>query len=96
MERGLNADGDEARGLRVDDDVPAERHAADDLPGVRRRILRADAGREGPVASGSVTPGTVEETRSGGIDRHAGFATPFYDSSWAASSRSGHPQMIMS
>jgi len=42
---------------RVDDDVPAEQDAADDLPGVRRRVVRADVAGEGPVASGSVTPG---------------------------------------
>jgi hypothetical protein len=44
LERGLDGGGDEPRGLRVDDDVPAEQHAADDLPGMRRRVVRADGG----------------------------------------------------
>jgi hypothetical protein len=41
LERGLDAGGDELRGLRVDGDVPAEQYAADDLPdvrGYRRRL----------------------------------------------------------
>ena len=62
MERGLDGGGDQLRGPHVDDDVPAEQDAADDLPGVRRRAVRADGDGEGPVASGSVTPGTVGET----------------------------------
>ncbi len=40
LERGLDGDDDELRGLRVDDDVPAEQNAADDLPGVRGRVVR--------------------------------------------------------
>ena len=61
LERGLDGGRDEPRGLGIDDDVPAVQNAADDLPGVRRRVARADGGGEGPVASGPVAPGTVEE-----------------------------------
>jgi len=44
LERSLDGGSDELRGFRVDDDVPAEQNAADDLPGMRRRVVRADGG----------------------------------------------------
>jgi anti-sigma B factor antagonist len=61
LQRGLDGGRDELRGLRVDDDVPAEQNAADDLPGMRGASSGPMAAA-GPVASGSVTPGTAEET----------------------------------
>jgi hypothetical protein len=57
LERSPDGGRDELRGLRVDDDVPAEQDAADDLPGVRGASCGPMAAGEGPVASGSVTPG---------------------------------------
>jgi hypothetical protein len=47
VERGLDGGRDKLRGLRVDDDVPAEQNAADDLPGLRRRVVRAEGGGGG-------------------------------------------------
>jgi hypothetical protein len=72
LERGLDGGGDELRGLRVDDDVPAEQNAADDLPGMRRRIVRADGDGAGL--------GHTPDCRRNGPDPvagHAGFAAPF-------------------
>ena len=73
LERGLDGGRNELRGLRVDDDVPAEQHAADHLPGVPGRIARADGGGggEGPVASGSVTPGLQKTAPAGLMDTPA-------------------------
>ena len=62
LERGLDGDRDELRGLRVDDDVPAEQHAPDHLPGVRRRAARAD-GRGG---TGGVGLGHTRYCRGNG------------------------------
>jgi hypothetical protein len=41
LERRLNGDGDELRGLGVDGDVPAEQYPADDAAGVPGRVLRS-------------------------------------------------------
>ena len=47
LERGLDGDSDELRGLRVDDDIPAEQNAANDLPGMWERVVRAEGGGGG-------------------------------------------------
>jgi hypothetical protein len=41
LERRLDGDGDELRGLGVDGDVPAEQYPADDAADVQGRVLRA-------------------------------------------------------
>jgi len=69
LERRLDGDGDELRGLRVDDDVPAEQNAADDLPGVRERVVRADGGGLGHTRD-------CRRNGPGPVAGHAGFATP--------------------
>src|SRR5262249_26130862 len=65
-----------SRGLSVDDDVPAEQDGTDDLPGVRRRVTRADGDGGGTGGVG------LGHTRTGGngpgpAAGHAGFATLF-------------------
>ena len=57
LERGLDGDGDELRGLRVDSDVPAEQHPADHLPGVPGRVLwnRVPAVRTSRSSSSAAT-----------------------------------------
>ena len=62
LERGLDGGRDELRGLRVDGDVPAEQHATDHLPGVPRRVVRADGGGGGTGGIGLGHTRTVEET----------------------------------
>jgi hypothetical protein len=66
LERGLDSGGDELRGLRVDDDVPAEQNAADDLPGVWRRVARADGSGEG---TGGIGLGHTRDCRRKGLVR---------------------------
>jgi hypothetical protein len=76
-ERGLDGGRDEPRGLGVDDDVPAQQNTADDLPGVRRRVARADGGRGG---TGGIRLGHTRDCRRnspGPAAGHAGIATPF-------------------
>jgi hypothetical protein len=75
LERGLDGDGDDLRGLRVDDDVPAEQNAADDLPGMRGRIVRADSGGLGHTR-------TVGETALVRLPDTPGFATLFTTITW--------------
>jgi hypothetical protein len=69
LSAALDGGRDELRGLRVDDDVPAEQNAAGDLPGMWRRVVRADGGL-----------GHTRDCRTNGahgIDRHTRFATRF-------------------
>jgi len=73
LERGLDGDSDELRGLRVDDDIPAEQNAANDLPGMWERVVRAEGGGGG---TGGIGLGHTRDCRRyglGPVAGHAGF-----------------------
>ena len=65
-ERGLDGDRDVPSGLGVDDDAPAEQNTADDLPGVGRRVARADGGGGG---TGGLGLGHTRDRRRSGSGR---------------------------